>query len=221
MSSQVKIEPIEEAVFSGLRRKIARVFGIRAVFLNSTDEVQAIQKLTEKGIQYPYMFLSLSSMAETKDTYRAIPLLRRGIDTILTNDEKQVFKVTVLPTDFVMEVTYKDQNFVRLRNFAKLWLMAGRGGYLKYSVRYGTTFDIHLVLSDDLSIPKREANPQDVQEYTLIANLTIRGYVSSSHLRDQQVANEVQVDAYLQELGKQENTQFMSFNRKQDSSTLE
>ncbi len=201
---QVKVQPIEDFIHAGLVARLKEVFDTPVLLVNATDEIQAIKKLAGgEKVKYPFLTLTLQNFTRTRDTYRAQPLLRRGIDTLLSTDNKQVLKVSLMPVDFVFEVTYRHNEFKKLLDFAKMWLFAGEAGYLKYTVLYGQEFDIHVALSEDLAIPKREANPDNVAEYPLVSTLTVKGFMSSNRLRNQQAATEVDIDAYLDTVAKE------------------
>jgi len=197
--AQPKIEPIESYIFSGLLGRLQEVFGVPTVLVNATNEIQAVKKIQGgDAVAYPYITATITSLTTSPDGWRPTPFLRRGVDTMLSSDQHQVYKVTCLPTDFVLEVTYKDNNFVGVMEFSKLWLFAARSGYLKFSIQYGDTpFHIWLILTEDIAIPKREADPTNISEFITVSTLTVKGWTSSKKLRIQQVATDVEVQGLL------------------------
>lgn len=212
-TTQTEVSPIEEFVFNGLKSRLYEVFAAPVVMVNSTDEIQALKKLKEQGVTYPYLFLSITNLAETKDSYHNIALLRRGVDVLIQKDNVVAKKMSVLPVDFTFDVTYRHNKFPEVIEFGKMWLFAARAGYLKYSIEYGKAFDVHVYLSEEVQIPKREAGPENITEYSLLATLTVKGWMSSSKLREQQIATSVEVDAYLAALDGTQGVQFMQFKR--------
>ena len=212
---QTELVPIEEMIFKGLKQRIHEVFGCPIAFDNSTDEIQAIRKLQQQtGVQYPYMFLSLSSLNRSTDAWRSTPFIRRGVNIVLANN-KQVLNIAMVPVDFVCDVTYKDNDFSRVKNYAIRWLMSVQSGYLKFTVNYGQLFPIHIILGDDVPTPKREANAENIQEYTVITQLTVKGWMSEAKAREQPVYTEVEFEAFA---GKEKfeapaNSQFFEFKR--------
>lgn len=225
--AQAELEPIENFIFKGLQQRLIEVFAAPVVMVNATDEIQALRKIREKGVTYPYLFLSITGMAETKDSYRSMPFIRRGMDIVLSTDRKVAKKVAIMPTDVTFEVSYRHNSFPDVIEFGKRWLFAARGGYLKFTIEYGKSFDIHIYLSEELQIPKREANPENVTEYIVLTSLTVKGWFSEKKIREQQMALEVNVDAYISEMiDKQKglpqvgDIKTMTFKRTQDAVTV-
>lgn len=218
--NQVSIKPIEDFVFEGLVGRLHEMFGAHVVLTNATDEIQTLAKLKQQNVKYPYLFASVTTMGITKDSYRAAPWIRRGLDVFVSNDNLQVLKVSLLPTDFVMEIKYFHNDFPSIVKFAKRWLFASAAGWMKFTVVYGESLDIRVTLEETVSIPKREANPENVQEFPVVSSLTIQGWSSEEKLRNQSAVVQVDVDSYLSELAQQQGTTFFSFIKKWNTPTL-
>ncbi len=209
---QKEILPVEDFVFKGLKQRMNEVFGVPVAFDNSTDEIQAMRKMQQDGVKYPFMFLTVTSFARTVEGWRSTPFIRRGVDAFISTDNKMAYKVSMIPVDFICEVTYKDNEFSRVKEYAKRWLMSIQSGFLKFSIEYGQLhLPIHIVLGDDVPTPKREANAENIQEYSVITQLTVKGWMSEEKLREQQAVTEIQVEAYFQELNEQPNTKTFVF----------
>jgi hypothetical protein len=218
--NQISVKPIEDFIFEGLIKRLREVFGAHVVLSNATDEIQTLAKLKLQNVKYPFMFVSLTSLNPTKDSYRAMPMIRRGFDIFLSTDNKQVLKVSAMPVDFVFEVKYFHNDFPAIVRFAKRWLFSAAAGFMKFTIIYGESFDIGFLLSEDISIPKREANPENIQEYPVVSTITCRGYMSEEKLRNQQAATEVDVTAYQSEQAKKAGSTFFAFNKKWDTPTM-
>lgn len=191
LTSQPKLSPVEDFVFSGLKTRFNEVFQIPSVFTNSTDEIQVLKRLQEKGVSYPYVFFSVTSMSITKDSYRPQSLFRRGICTMPSTDDLMALRVKLLPTDFTIECRCKDNSFDRLLKYGKLWLFSSISGFLKFTINYGNQpLDVSILLDDTITFSKREAGPDQVAEHEVITSLTLRGYSSPDSLQRQPIARQ-------------------------------
>jgi hypothetical protein len=217
--SQKEIIPIEELIFDGVKQRLHEVFGSPVVLANSTDEIQALRKQqSPQGIKYPYIFGSILNMDRSTDSYRALPFIRRGIDTFMGDTNHVVYKVSLMPVDFNVEIVFKSNDFAEIKKFAKRWLMSIQAGFLKFGIEYGRYIvPIHIVLSESLPVPKREANPENITEYALTTSFIVKGWVSEAKLREQQAYTQVEVEAYMvkegEKLKAKVETQFFDFKR--------
>lgn len=194
--AQPKIVPIEEFIFEGLRQRVSEVFQVRTINSNSSDEIQLLNRLKDtQQLEYPYAYFSLSAVSVAKETYRSHSMYRTGLNTQLIDRQgTSTYNIKLLPTDFVFEVRYVDNDFRRLIGFSKKWLFSSQAGFLKFSIDYGQSIDIALILEESINIPKREADPTNVQEYELTTQLTVRGYTSQEQLVPQGLVKEIEVE---------------------------
>lgn len=66
------LEPLESLIMKGLQQKIQNLTEARTIWVSSTDKTLALQELfgspnagtNELNIEYPYIFLNLTSWAE-------------------------------------------------------------------------------------------------------------------------------------------------------------
>jgi hypothetical protein len=213
------LDPIEKFIFAGLQEKTLEVFEAKSIWATSTDKTKLLQRLfgnqasgaTDVEVKYPYMILTLGSMttSEARGSIKVHNMF--GLQTAIKpdNDEKRTFRVKMLPTDFSVSVEYVTNNFQEVLRYANTWMFARVNGWLKFNVRYG---DAVLSCSSDLdstvTIPQRDSDLTNVQEYTVTSNLTLQGFVSFGVLQEQQIIDKVLVDSAVK---ADENTSEWSF----------
>jgi hypothetical protein len=210
----LKLKPVEYFIFNGLETNFQRMFRCPVAWTTSTDKVRAIQQLFSGTVEYPYAVLSLQSYTKSTDRGSNKASSSRGRVSIVTTDEKRTFRVVYLPVDIVIGVTYVTNKHTDLLTFANTWMFSGQDGALKFDIDYGkTAFSIGTLLEDHVDLPLREADLDNVQEYTLETTLTLYGFLSKATLLEGQVADSIQVDSTLNDLGSTSSGQvFWSFN---------
>ena len=210
--TQPRILPIEDLVFDGLKKRLTEVFQVPSIISNASDEIQLLKRLREGNVTYPYIFLALTAFSVGKETYRSHSMYRNGLNTkLVSTDQNFTYNVKLLPTDFTFEVRYLDNDFARLIKFAKLWLFSSQSGFLKFTVQYGNSMDIGMMLEESLTIPKREADPTNVAEYELTTTLTVHGYSSQEQLVTMPIVKEVTIDFASTDIGTGNSSVFMTF----------
>lgn len=209
--------PIESFIFDGLQNSFLRIFQAPSVWVTSTDKVKAVNQLFgNKKLSYPYILLTLSSMSEAEGRYNAAVTSLRGSPVALSTDARRYNKSLYLPTDFDVSVEFVSNSYESVLNFSKSWLFARRRGRLKFEVAYGSTsYGVSSVLSERVDIPAREADPENVQEYTVLATLVVNGYLSESDTLEGQIKDTLQVDATLDQA---DGEVIWSFKSSRDSS---
>jgi hypothetical protein len=195
----LQLTPVENLIFDGLQRSFLRVFKTPAVWSTSTDKVKAIASLFNgHPIRYPYAVLSLSSTSEAVDRFNVSNTARRGTTVVVSSDQKRSFRVQFIPVDFEVSVEFYSNSYQNLLTFSNEWLFARRLGWLKFEVAYGSkSFSIGIEQEPNLSIPQREADPNESQEYLLTTILKIVGHISYATLIEGQIKDTVSVSTSI------------------------
>lgn len=208
------LDPVETFVFSGLQERVLEVFGAKSIWVTSTDKTKLLQRLfgsqgagaADLNVQYPYTFLTLGSVATTETRGSVKALSTKGLYTAVTpdGDNKRAFRVKLLPTDFSVSLEYVTNSYQEVLRFVNTWMFARTNGWLRFNVAYGNlTLTVGLDMDATVSMPQREADLTNVQEYVAIANLTLQGYISFAVLQEQQIVTAVQTTTALSSLGGQ------------------
>lgn len=201
------LNPIESFIFSGIQTRFLEVFEAKSIWATSSDKTKLLQRLfgsqgsgaAETNVTYPYAFLTLNtvSTSETRGSIKALSLY--GIQTsVVIEDQKRAYRVKVSPTDFSVAIEYVTNNYQNVLRYVNTWMFAREGGWLKFDVSYGNAqISVGIEMDANVTLPQREADLTNVQEYTVTSNLTILGYMSFSVLQEQQVIDTVQVSELL------------------------
>ena len=79
MDQQI-ITPIENFIFNGITNKLHQIFDCYVQFSNSENRMQEMLKIRkEKGIKFPYLFVSLSDTSFSQNYYNSNYLSRHGM----------------------------------------------------------------------------------------------------------------------------------------------
>lgn len=124
----------------------------------------------------------------------------RGLPAVIVDDNKRAYNVRFLAVDFNVAFQYVTNSFKQAQKAAGFWLFARKNGWLKFDVQYGRThFGIGFDLDSSISLPQREADLEDISEYTLEANLVVNGFLSFPTLMEQQIADKLLFEQSLPE----------------------
>jgi hypothetical protein len=144
--------------------------------------------------------LTLTSVAESTDRFNTQSTARRGKIAVVSTDAKRSYRVHFLPTTFDISVEFVSNDYSQVLTFANEWLFARRNGWLKFEIAYGSTnFSISAEGEPQVSIPIREADPDNVSEYVVTSQLKLDGFISYGTLIEGQIADTIQVDGALPE----------------------
>lgn len=197
-----------------------QVFGCPCVYSTSNDETQALSKMFGgKPVEYPYIFVSISTVGANHESYATNRMARRGVPVVVSDE--QVGMLRLLPTSFECEVKFVTNRFSDIdqgsvTSFSRRWLFARRCGYLKFNINYGRlNFPIGIEMTDSVPVPKLENKVEQESAYPPITvSLTVKGYMSEPELGSQGIVNTVEVDSVvLNPDGSVPGSQFFSFNR--------
>lgn len=204
----LKLDPVEKFIFSGLQERALEVFEAKSIWATSTDKTKLIQRLfgtqasgsTETKVTYPYMVFILGTVTQSETRGSLKAQLMKGLQTAIQtdNDEKRTFRVKILPIDFSVSVEYCTNNFQDVLKYANTWMFARANGWLNFNVRYGeAVLSSKADLDSSVTIPQRDSDLNNVQEYVVTSNLTLQGHMSFGVLQEQQIVDTVLVSEAL------------------------
>ncbi|QBQ74460.1 hypothetical protein BcepSauron_080 [Burkholderia phage BcepSauron] len=196
------IEPIDYLVFAGFQQRFQQTFDCaKTAFVNSNDKAVVMERLFGKGnknFSYPYAFFEVKKVSENTESYNPHNLMRRGM-FVNVNSGSTVQTVRVIPTDFEIEITYVTNQFQSVEQgsvmaFARRWLLARRGGYLKSSVQYGRLkFGVGVTLDSSITTPSLGNVTETETAFGVVVSATIHGYSSEPVLGEIGVINTINV----------------------------
>jgi hypothetical protein len=197
-----QIQPVDALVRAGFAQKMTEQFRAQTSWTTSPDKLAALKALRgNTPVEYPYIFLTQQSLSPNHEGYVSHRLARYGVPVMVSDDEKVMHYARIIPQNFEIEVTfitnaYDGNGLNTVDGFARRWHFALRNGFMHYRVNYGlTAVDITAMLNDTLSLPSRE-NPAETESvYQVVANATIKGYISEPELGSRQRVLEVEADA--------------------------
>jgi hypothetical protein len=213
-----KLKPLEDFVFEGLSKRVQEVFDSICIITTAQDKTKALEKfLSGKKVEYPYIFITPQTLGPNKESYSTNQMARRGLRTVV--GENQMQTVRVLPANFDFEIELITNKFMgpapySVMGFARRWMFAARCGYLKFNIQYGSlSLGISLTLADQVTLPSLENKVETETAYKVTATLTVHGYVSEPILGSQGIINELEVDVALAGAqGEDDTVQFFPFN---------
>lgn len=218
MSETQAIQTIDHMVLAGFQQRFQQVFNCPCLFINANDKTRIIQKVFGEGnpITYPYAYFVIQSMGANNESYNSHGMARRGlVVNVAANDLLQT--VRVVPTNFVIEVSYVTNKFESVEQgsvlaFVRRWLLARRVGYLKFSINYGRLqFGINHTLDESVNIPQRENVTESETSYNITASVVTHGYVSEPILGRQGKVTEIRQNTSVAPAGTVVSTQFSEF----------
>ena len=198
MDQQI-LKPIENFIFNGITNKLHQVFGCYVQFSNSENKMQEMLKIRkEKGIKFPYLFVSLSETSFTQDYYNSNYLSRHGIVVRVADSGNALAKVKMMPCTFSFRTEFfTDKNDASVGSvlwFTKRWMFARRLGYLKFNIKYGKTFSCPVILDESLSQPTKPQESDTMACYQVEGNFTVNGFVSESQILTDGILTDVVTD---------------------------
>lgn len=195
----IRLDTVDKFIFDGLQSSMLKVFNTPTVWSTSTDKVKALEKLfpnKNAPLVYPYAILSLLSWERAEDRGSLRHASMRGTRISVGNDEKSLLQVRFLPVNFTISLEWYSNSFLNVNDFGRRWLFAAMRGQLNFQVDYGdSNFDIKVVPAYDLTFPKREADPDNIQEYVVETTLIVQGFISEAEPISHPVIDTVLVTA--------------------------
>lgn len=194
-TQSVVVAPVEDIILSGLQRQFQQVFRCTFVVVQSTDKKAMLQQFrTDKTRPqtYPFGFLTITALNQVEDTYNVKALVLDGTQVFKASDNKS-YRATIMPVQLQLNVEYFTNSFRDMKEFANTWMFAPKLGYLHFNVNYGrTSFPIQVTPSTSLSIPTREAELDQAQEYPVTTEITVRSFMSRSTLLETEVVTNIE-----------------------------
>ena len=194
----MRLDTVDRFVFEGLQSRFLELFNSPSVWTTSSDKVRSLDKLFGNNgktvVKYPYVYLSINSWELAEDRHNLRTGTLSGTQISLSSDRKSSVRVRYLPVNFSVETEFVTNSFTDQLDFARRWLFASKKGGFNFQVEYGQTrFDIKVLADLNLTFPKRDGNPESVQEYVATSNLIIQGFISEPEAVQQHSADTVEV----------------------------
>lgn len=194
-----RLDTVDKFIFDGLQARVFETFNTPSVWTTSTDKVRSVDKLFGKNgkeVSYPYAFLVLNTWTRSEDRMNLKFGTLRGTRVAVSDDMKSTIEIRFMPVDFQVTMEFVTNNFKDITDFGRRWLLSSTTGRLNFQVEYGSTsFDVRSVLDGTVNFPKREADPENVQEYQAETSLVIQGFISESEPVQQGVIDTVSISA--------------------------
>lgn len=224
MSETQAIQTIDHMVLAGFQKRFQQVFNCPCLFINANDKTRVLQRIFGEGkpITYPYAYFVIQSMGANNESYNAHALARRGVVVNVAADDL-LQTVRIVPTNFVVEVTYVTNKFESVEQgsvlaFVRRWLLARRVGYLKFSINYGRLqIGINHTLEESVNIPQRENVTENETSYVTTTSCTMHGYVSEPILGRQGKVTQVRTNQQVQQKvgGQVVSSQYFAFPKQE------
>lgn len=211
------ITPIEQFVFDGIVKRMQQTFNCQTIFTTANDKTKTLARLREgSGVQYPYIFLTITSFARNAESYATNRLARKGVMAIV--GEEQGLTVRLLPANFEIDVEFITNKYDGIEQgsvkaFARRWLFAQRCGYLKFNIMYGRLqVPIAVTMSESVPITPLENKVETESAYKITTTLTIHGWLSEPALGTEGIVTNLIVDEVMANSdGSIPNYQFIPF----------
>lgn len=183
-----ELRPVHELILVGFNQAINEHFGIKAAYVNSTDEMAVLQKIAgDQQIEYPLCVIKITNFQESTDSYSGRALRFKGIPVKVNDSLNQVISVRLFPVDIQCEVKFITNKFEgkesdSILSLVRKWLIAKSRNNIVFKVKYGRLWiSITASLEGSLSAPVREAVTENESVYAMTGNATIKGYTSDTH----------------------------------------
>lgn len=215
--------PIEDFIQAGLQRQLANLFSCTVSWVQSTDKKRVVQSQSSEGkLAYPFLVLTMTDINDSDSSFNAKYMALNGFPVALSREGNTYSRVSFLPVQCNVAVEYYTNSAPELMRFVNKWKFAGKRGQLHFNVKYGrTTFAIRVIGSPSLSLPVREANPSETQEYLVTTQITMDSYLSSDMVTSD-LATEINATAHVaadgvtaEEAVANASTQFWEFSSKE------
>jgi hypothetical protein len=189
----LKLDPVEKIIFSGIQQSCMRVFRAPTVWATSTDKIQAVNRLFNNGrVSYPYMTLQLNSVTSAEGRGNNRHTAMKGEHVVISDDNRRSFRLTFLPVDFQIEVEFVSQTHEDTLRFTSDWMFARQLGFLKFEAAYGrTSFGVGIEMDSTVTIPLRDGDADTMTTYTLNTMFTVQGFMSRATLLEGQIITDV------------------------------
>lgn len=193
------IQPIDNFIREGFSKQMLQQFRCPAYFITGPDPLAELKiRLSNTQPKYPYLFLAVTGMSASAESYHSHRISRQGIPLVLNTDNNQTQMARIIPTNFEVECTFitnkHSGGLDSVEGFARRWLFARRIGSLNFNVQYGlSSVNISYVLNEQVSTPPRESPVDQEPVYKIQCSATIRGYVSEPELGHRGRVNQVLV----------------------------
>jgi len=211
--------PVDQLVLAGFQQRFQQVFNCKCAYTNSHDKTKILDRVFGEGqtLEYPYAHFEIQSVAANKESYSTQMMLRKGL-VVTVDSSSTVQRARVMPANFDLQVTFVTNKFDSVEQgsiiaFARRWVMAYRGGWLKFTINYGRLqFNVAVTMPESVTIPTLENIVETESAYSLVTTTTLHGYISEPVFAQGGKVNAVNVSMSVQGINpKTISSQFFAF----------
>lgn len=214
----MELQPVDDFVFKGFQQRFQQQFGCELIYVTTNEETIVAQRARDgKALGYPYAFLKVQSVVHGSDTYSSNRMARKGLITIVEDNNLMAHRVRIMPATFEIEIKYVTSQYKSSAQgsvlaFIRRWLFARRNGALQFNVRYGLlSIGVQVLLGETVPFTPRENAPENETAYQVVTNAAIKGYISEPELGTVGIVNQVALQSVLDAEGLS-GGQFFPFN---------
>ena len=186
-----ELPKIEKMVLQGLQVRMSDVFGVKnPTFISTNDRALIAEKLSklsggEGKVTYPWCFFHIDSVDFSTSQTPAKPLARQGMYIANGDNTKTLTRIHPTATVFEVEVFWITDDFWDALDFVARWGSARNNARLNFTLNYGKApIDVGVQLGPNLQTPNRDIDVNTPTYYEYMGNLTVQGYMSSTHRDD-------------------------------------
>jgi len=210
MASSVSVISIDQAVFAGFQKRFQQVFNCKCAYSNVHETTKVLERVFEQGetLTYPYAYFVIQNIGHNKEHYSTQMMVRKGL-IVNVDSNSTVQRMRVMPANFDLEINFVTNDFASVEQgsitaFARRWILAYRGGYLKFTVNYGRLqFNVALTMPESVTIPVRDNIVETETSYKLTTTLTLHGYISEPILAQTGRTTTLNVNSSIQGVNPQ------------------
>lgn len=194
-----KLLPIESFIELGLAQRFKATFDVPLVYSDTPNKKALAAKLIADGKRttYPFAFASHSNFSITESQYKPHTLWRKGLTSGRSSDGAVSNRLNLIPVTTVYKITYLTQSNLEAIAFVKAWLLSCVNRSMKFSLTYGVVdLDVNVSLDSSLDFPEGTTGVSEAREYQLEPTMTVNGYMSDDTLKNQQIADSIEMLGY-------------------------
>lgn len=195
------VEPVEHFIANGLESALTQKLGCRISMSSASDGNKTANDHHSKQLKYPFGVATLLSYTIPSDKGNSRATALRGEIAVVESNEKKSFVVKYVPVTMEYDLEVRCNSHGSVLDVARRLVFARVLSGFIFNVQYGKhSFGVKALPADSISIPQRNAEITEVQEYVLKTSLTVHGFVSLPELMEQQIAEAIDIVGQLSEV---------------------
>lgn len=197
--------PIYKFIIGGVVSRLRDELGMPIAAVTSTDKIYAVKSLFRgdaSKITYPFATVRMSSIRMSMDRGAVKGTALRGNRAVISNDELTAYNVQTLPVDYSITLSIYTNDQASIVDAACRLMFARILGALNVSVQYGhVNFSAKVEPPDTYDLPERQADADQLAEYTIDWELLVHSHLSYPQLRQVQIADKLVIDSAIESNG--------------------